>query len=662
MRNSKFLIITPIILGAAIVAVVHAQESSRRSILITRDKTPAVVSPPTSSDSQTTGETPYLSSTRSSRRQPLRTATALPAPQTTQQSTQTLETHTLETQTSTTPGLISERLQAIRQSVSDDDFRSRSSSVIAPPTLSGTPAQSQPIDTHDSASLPASNPAETGLRAAAPAAEMATSEAPRQFDGLRFQTNQQIASNLVVSKGPVLRVEAAGPKSIVIGKSAQYKVSLLNDGGQTAHNAVVRVSLPASVDVQQTKATVGIVSHESASSAVREILWKIETIGAGGREDMTLNLTPTSTEDMNLAIDWTFTPLAATAHIAVKEPKLQMRVNGPTDLQFGDSKVYTITLANPGDGPTENVKVQLEVGGQKAEVMHIGTLNPGQVRDVEVSMEATQAGPLSVDVVASADGGLRAEANHRVMVRHAELNVTVQGPRRKFAGSIGSYKIVVANTGDATATDVVAAAILPRGATPLNNEPLSWKLGSLAAGTEREIIVRCELTTAGNNQFEARVQGAGTLADSMTLATVVESVADLKLTVQDPKGPLPIGQPVTYDITISNRGSKAANNIKLVAQFSKGIEPIGVEGLKGEIVTGQVVFHPVARLNAGESINVQVRAKAHLEGNHIFRAAVQCTEPETRLISEETTHFFADDFGADSVNTIGSQPTSSSVR
>jgi hypothetical protein len=37
---------------------------------------------------------------------------------------------------------------------------------------------------------------------------------------------------------------------------------------------------------------------------------------------------------------------------------------------------------------------------------------------------------------------------------------------------------------------------------------------------------------------------------------------------------------------------------------------------------------------------LKIKAKADQPGNHIFRAVVQCTSPETRLAAEETTKFF----------------------
>jgi hypothetical protein len=148
------------------------------------------------------------------------------------------------------------------------------------------------------------------------------------------------------------------------------------------------------------------------------------------------------------------------------------------------------------------------------------------------------------------------------------------------------------------------------------------------------------LVTDGQNSFTAKVQGTDNLAASDTAVTTVEALADLKLIVNDPKGPVPVGKDITYEIQVLNRGSKEATDIDLVAQFSEGIEPSSASGHASEIVPGQVIFKPIASLPAGGQVTVKVVAVAQKAGNLRFRAELSCGEPETKLVSEETTRFY----------------------
>ncbi len=88
--------------------------------------------------------------------------------------------------------------------------------------------------------------------------------------------------------------------------------------------------------------------------------------------------------------------------------------------------------------------------------------------------------------------------------------------------------------------------------------------------------------------------GATTIADAKAN---VEAISDLKLTVIDPVAPAPIGKPVTYELVIVNRGSKPATGVKILAQFSNGIEPTEAEGHKHHIVRGRWFSSRSFRLN-----------------------------------------------------------------
>ena len=124
--------------------------------------------------------------------------------------------------------------------------------------------------------------------------------------------------------------------------------------------------------------------------------------------------------------------------------------------------------------------------------------------------------------------------------------------------------------------------------------------------------------------------------------TTVETVADLVLTVADPKGPLPTGEQVPYEIKVINRGTKSAQGVNLVMQFSEGIEPSKAEGLQHRIVPGQVLFSPIPKIDPGQEMRFKITAEALKSGTHIFRAQLTCQDSDAREIAEGTTRFFGE--------------------
>ena len=142
--------------------------------------------------------------------------------------------------------------------------------------------------------------------------------------------------------------------------------------------------------------------------------------------------------------------------------------------------------------------------------------------------------------------------------------------------------------------------------------------------------------------MEVGARGKGDLAATSACLTTVETVADLVLTVADPKGPLPTGEEVSYEIKVQNRGSKSAKGVDLVMQFSEGIEPRMASGLEHKIVPGQVLFSPIGQIDPGQEMTFKIAAEAIKSGTHIFRAQLTCQDSDAREIAEGTTRFFGD--------------------
>ncbi len=184
-------------------------------------------------------------------------------------------------------------------------------------------------------------------------------------------------------------------------------------------------------------------------------------------------------------------------------------------------------------------------------------------------------------------------------------------PNRNTPARPQRSKFVVRNPGNATAENVALAAMLPVGAKYISStggqfisdqNKVAWNMASLAAGTEQELEVRCVLSTPGENRLQVVGTAGGDLSDSAAASTSVEALADLKLDVSDPQGPIPVGDEVTYEIHLRNRGTKAAENVDVAGYFSQGIEPVAAQGSTYHLSPGQVVFHPIASIAPGTEV------------------------------------------------------------
>ncbi len=459
--------------------------------------------------------------------------------------------------------------------------------------------------------------------------------------------------NSFARQSPVIGAEVSGPRSITIGREATFSVIVSNAGEVPAQEIAVAVKIPEWTELVGTKMTSGAASPVLEQRG-EPLLWRIPRVEARGKEQLTLRLVPHESKPFDLPVQWTCSPGASQALVEVKEPKLAMTLDGPTEVVYGQTKVYRLTLTNPGTGDADNVVLFLApVDGSSAPPTRheVGTLRAGENKPIEVELSARQAGTLSVKAVAVAEGQLRAEVAEEILVRRAGLKAVISGPEQKFAGTPTTYTIVVSNPGNAPAENVALAAMLPPGAKFVSSasgqyvdgeNKVVWTLPTLRPGVEQEVEFRCSMTSPGANRVQVLANARADLADSMTLTTTIEALADLKLDVVDPPGPLSVGEELTYEVHVRNRGTKAAENVEVAGFFSNGVEPISAQGGQHEIAPGQVTFKPIAAIAAGAEAVLKIKARADEAGSHVFRAEVVCQAMGAKLASEQATMFYGD--------------------
>lgn len=469
---------------------------------------------------------------------------------------------------------------------------------------------------------------------------------------------------VIAAQSPRLRVELAGPQAILVGKSAKYVLNLVNDGGAPAEDVQLRLQLPPWVSVESGETTSGEATAQADGQGSTRMVWVLPTVKASSQETLRLQLVAAEGQPFELSADWTCKPATLKAAIVVRQPQLELSLAGPSDMTFGEEKPFTITISNPGNGDAEQVKVTLLAGGNAPQTLDVGTVAAGKSRDVNVKILANQPGSLDLKLTAAAEGNLRAEAAGRIVVKQPVLAVAVDGPPLKFAGAEAVYAVTVSNTGNAAADDLSVSVTLPAGAKYLGGiegatvagSTLKWKAGLLPPETERSYEIRCQLNAAGTHRCVVQAQGPRTAPVTHETETIVEAVSNLKLAVNDPSGPAPTGQDVTYEVQLMNRGTLAAKNVKIVLQFSEGVEPTSVQGAEARLVPGQVLFETLPELGAGEQVVVHVKAQAGKEGSHRFRVEVVSADNDTRLVSEGTTRFFTDARNASAAARTATKP------
>lgn len=463
---------------------------------------------------------------------------------------------------------------------------------------------------------------------------------------------------LFARSAPSLVVESAGPREVIVGRPADYKVRIRNRGDIDAQDVLVVVSIPGGVEVVHAQASSGVArsdtspaSGQRAEQGVQELHWTLPRVSSQRVEELALKLVPRSNQPLHLSFRWSSAAVNTDVRVEVREPKLELQLTGPKEVAYGEKAVYTLTFRNPGTADADDVRLTLQPIERDGspETHPIGTIAAGGKLAVQLELVARQSGMLAIAAEAVAAGDLRAQVHEEVLVRRAELVVQARGPEFCYARTAAVYQVRVSNTGNDLARNVQVGAVLPPHAVVLsssaggkveNGGRISWSFASLAPGEDRVLEVRCELEQAGANKLDFVAIADKELRQTAECVTDVRTVADLDLDVLQPAGPVPVSQEATYEITVTNRGTRAAQHVELAAFFSRGIEPVAVVGGRHEIQPGKVLIGPIASIAPGEQMVYRVQARAEEAGNHVIRVELACPEIDVQLAEQKTTRFY----------------------
>jgi Domain of unknown function DUF11 len=294
----------------------------------------------------------------------------------------------------------------------------------------------------------------------------------------------------------------------------------------------------------------------------------------------------------------------------------------------------------------------------------VGNIPAGGQKSIEVELVFNEPGNITISAEANATGNIAAASLVQVRVKQALLEATLEAPELVYHSTATQYLLRLRNRGDSTANSAKIivelpaecnVAALPPQAT-LQDGDLVYELKQLRPGQQVELPFNLSFAREGDNRVSVICSAGAAAPVRCTAVTTVKAVSDLKLLVTDPVAPAPVDGEVEYTLTLVNRGSKAAEQVTVVAMFSRDIEPTRAEGQRSQITAGQVRFQPITRVEPGQAVTLKVFAMASAAGTHRFRTEVRTSETEVKLVQEQSTEYL------DSIRRTATSQSSSVLR
>src|SRR5690606_12686404 len=93
----------------------------------------------------------------------------------------------------------------------------------------------------------------------------------------------------------------------------------------------------------------------------------------------------------------------------------------------------------------------------------VGLLKAGEVKEIDLTVNATKAGEFANKAVITAASGAQKEAIAKIQILGDRITITRTGPKRRYVGRTASYSNTIANLSDAKISPVHVVEVIPAG-------------------------------------------------------------------------------------------------------------------------------------------------------------------------------------------------------
>ncbi len=449
---------------------------------------------------------------------------------------------------------------------------------------------------------------------------------------------------------PAVSLEWIGPPQAKVGKPADYAIAVRNVCNTSVQQVTVRVRFPAALVISATE--------PKALSEGNVLMWELGTLSAKQEKTLQLRIVPDGKGLLGCQAWVTFTGSSA-MRLKVTEPKLTLKAAGPAKVLVGDAATFVLTVTNPGDGPAEQVKIHAVLGdglehprGKTVE-LDVGNLAAGESRSVQVICGTKAGGEQKCECFAEGEGDLKAHELCSVIVIVPRLDLEVNGPKFRYLDRKATYSFKVTNPGDAPASNVLLSDVIPPGFKfstasdggrhDFSTRTVSWLLGEVAPGQSREVKMEVIAINPGEHRHQVTALAARGLKVDGEIVTRVEGLSAILVELVDTEDPIEVGAETTYEIRITNTGSKSETDIRLVCMIPDKMQFKSAQGPSRHQDEGkEIVFDPLPKLAPRADAIYRVTVKALAPGDCRFKAQITSTNLVEPVIEMESTRVYQD--------------------
>ena len=457
------------------------------------------------------------------------------------------------------------------------------------------------------------------------------------------------ASILEGSQTPHLTLQKIMPEEVVLNQPTTLKTIIQNTGRSTAKNVTITDMVPQGTRLLST-------IPEANISANGELRWSVGNLEPNAQLIIEMKIQPVREGEIGSVASVNYTG-EASGRIAVTRPMLKLEVKTPTEIRLGETANVEIIVSNPGTASVTNVVLEERVpeglyhrDGRVIQNRGITALRPKESKKLTLQLTCTGAGNLVNHVVVSADGNLMVEEKTTIRALAPILELEIVGARSRFLERRSDYRLIVANKGNASAHNVALELALPRamqfvstnqsGMYDSATHSVRWALEELPAQEAGEIELVVMPTEKGEHALRFTGTGGNHLKAESTLPVTVDGLPAISFEIVGDSNLVEVGKEVVYEIRVANRGTKAAENVKVRITLSDGMSLVKAEGGHFQANAGIVQFEPLPVLAAKGETVYKLSARSQAEGDHRINVQVISDDLRSPIAKEESTRVF----------------------
>lgn len=466
---------------------------------------------------------------------------------------------------------------------------------------------------------------------------------------------------------PSVSLTWTGPAHVRIHQSNEYTLTVRNVCDQPVQKVTVQVRVPqgsSMVDTTPRATPVGNV-----------YVWDLGILEPGASVPLGVTLRHATRGDTSCQAWVTFTGSSAMS-VVVHEPKIEAQVIAPKEVVLGDPIPVQYKVRNSGDiavewvestmaqshtviGPGAAAVQPVAHTAPQASTASMGAMEPNEAKSTTFRDRADAGGIRTYTVTYRGADGLEAKASADVRILVPKLEAELVGPHELLIGQKARYTIRYRNTGDLPLTDVSATCQIPTGVRVVDGteESASSRMmtfvrpEALAPGQVAEFGFEAIAQQPGTFTYSGEVTSSREQAANITQGTRVDGIPALRMEVADLVDPIEKGNETTYEIRLTNTGSRSDTNLVVRCQLPPELVLVSMHGpVRGYEVTDAglepgvkaIAFEPITELAPKTEAVLRVKVKAVANGDARFKATVTSQHLATPVIKEESTRIYGE--------------------